>query len=158
MKCPLRFVPFLLLAIVSGCGSKDKPVYANVKGKVTYNDSPIEKGKIIFALEGRPPSAIDIVDGKFSGQAMVGSNKVSISAKKRVANPPALPKNAQIQAKGYMEKFKRAPNQGAGTTSEYDASLVEYIPPEWGSKSTQTYVVQTGTNSDIEFNVKGPKH
>jgi len=157
MNFSLRIVPFLLLATVFGCRPADLPPYANVKGTVNYNDKPIEKGKIIFALEGRPPSAINIVDGKFSGQAMIGSNKVSVSAKKKVANAPKLPANAQTQLRGYQEKFKKAPNQGAGSVGDYDGSLVEYIPAEWGAKSTQTYVIQSGANNEIEFNIKGPK-
>src|SRR5579864_6467856 len=106
MNRPLGFILFLILATVVGCGQQDKPKYANVKGKVTYNGKPIEKGQITFTVEGRPPSSIDIVDGAFNGQAMVGSNKVSVSAKKKSASAPKLPPNAEIQIKGYKDKFK----------------------------------------------------
>jgi hypothetical protein len=156
MNRPLRFILFLILATVVGCGQQqDKPTYANVKGKVTYNGKPIEKGKITFAIEGRPPSSMDIVDGAFNGQAMVGSNKVSVSAKKKSANPPKLSKEAQIQIEGYRKKFKNEPGKGAGTISDYDATMVEYIPPEWGTQSTQTRVVESGSPNEFEFNIKG---
>src|SRR5260370_40277734 len=106
MKPLLGFFLFLLLATLVGCSMGKKPTYANVKGTVTFNDKPIEKDEITFAAGGLPPSTMDIVDGKFSGQALVGSNRISVSAKKKTANAPKLPKNAEIQIKGYQEKFK----------------------------------------------------
>src|SRR5919198_3596188 len=108
MNRPLGFFLFLSLATVVGCNRADKPIYANVKGTVTYNGKAIEKGTITFAVEGRPPTTMDIVDGKFAGQAMVGSNKISVSARKKSGSGPRLTKDAQIQIKGYMEKFKAA--------------------------------------------------
>jgi hypothetical protein len=156
MNRPRGFLLFLILATVAGCGQGDKQLYANVKGKVTYNGNPIEKGTITFALEGRPPSTMNIVDGQYSGQAMVGSNKVSVSAKKKNANAPKLSKEAQIQMEGYQKKFKRESEKGAGTISDYDATLVEYIPPEWGTQSTQMRVVEAGAANDFLFEIKGP--
>ena len=111
MKRPLGFLlSSLILATAVGCQRGDGQTYANVKGKVTFNGKPIEKGHITFALEGRPPSTIDIVDGKFAGQAMVGSNKVSVSAKRKAATAPQVPKSADAQIKGYM-KVKGAPGE-----------------------------------------------
>src|SRR6516165_1862426 len=140
MKHPLRFFLFLILASVVGCQQREKQPFANVKGMVTFDGKPIEKGQITFALEGRPPSTMDIVDGKYSGQAMVGSNKVSVSARKKVATPPpvrggaASAKDADTQIKGYM-KFKAGPGEFGGPPLDYDPTLVEYIPPEWGTQS-----------------------
>jgi hypothetical protein len=156
MNRPLGFILFLILATVVGCGQQqDKPTYANVKGKVTYNGKPIEKGQITFAIEGRPPSSMNIVDGAFNGQAMVGSNKVSVSAKKKSASAPKLSKEAQIQIEGYQKKFKAEQGKGAGSTSDYDASMVEYIPPEWGAQSQEKRVVESGSSNEFEFNIKG---
>jgi hypothetical protein len=146
-----------IVAVIGGCGGQsDKQTFANIKGKVTYNGKPIEKGQITFAVEGYPPKSMKIVDGAFNGQAMVGTNKISVSAKKKVANPPKLSKEAQIQLKGYMEK-KANPKEGGGTLSEYDASAVEYIPKEWGPLSKETRVVESGSANDFEFNITGPK-
>ena len=159
MNRHLGFLLFLILATVVGCSRGDKPTYANVKGTVTFNGKPIEKGQITLALEGRPPSTMDIVDGKFDGQAMVGSNKVSISAKKKVATPPqvkggsAAAKDADAQIKGYKDKFKA--EEGGGSISDYDPTLVEYIPPEWGIQSKERRVVQAGSTNEFEFNIKG---
>ena len=68
MNRPLGFILFLILATVVGCGQENKPTYTNVKGKVTYNGKPIEKGQITFAMDGRPPSSMDIVDGAFNSR------------------------------------------------------------------------------------------
>jgi len=152
----LGFVILLIPALLVGCGAKDKPTFANVKGKVTFNDMPIDKGKIIFTLEGRAPSTIDIVNGKFSGQAMVGSNKVAVSAKKRTAKAPTLSKEAQKQMEGYKQKFKNSKEgSNAGTVAENDANMVDYMPPEWKmNTSTQTRVVEAGQPNEFEIDIK----
>ena len=162
MKHALRFFLFLLLATIVGCQQNQKQKYANIKGTVNFNGKPIQKGQITFALEGRPPSTMDIVDGRFAGEAMVGSNKVSISAKKKVATPPqvkglksgsAAAKDADAQLKGYM-KWKGRGEFG-GPPLEYDPTMVEYIPPEWSTNSTQVRVVEAGAANDFEFSIKG---
>jgi len=147
-------IPFLILVTVVGCGDGDKPKYANVKGKVTFNGKPIEKGQIIFSMDGRPPSAMTIVDGEFNGQAMVGTNKISVSAMKKSASAPTLSKGALAQVKGYQQKFKDKPDQGGGTVSE-DPNSVDYIPPEWGMQSKETRVIEAGQSNEFEFHIKG---
>jgi len=147
----LGLLPFLILVMVVGCHG-NKPVYANVKGTVTFNGKPIEKGLITFAVEGKPPATSDIVDGKFSGQAMVGSNKVSISAWKKSATAAPLPKAAQSQIKGYMEKKK---GEQGGPTGDVESNMVDYIPPEWGTQSKQMRVVEGGMTNEFEFDIKG---
>jgi len=151
----LGSVLFLILLTVVGCQGGDKPKYANVKGKVTFNGKPIEKGLITFATDGRAPSTMDIIDGEFNGQAMVGTNKISISAKKKSATAAVLPKEAQSQIKGYQQKFKDQPNTGGGTVSEFDPTLTEYIPPEWGTQSKETRVIEAGQTNEIEIHIKG---
>src|SRR6516165_6159872 len=109
MNRPLGFILVLILATVVGCGGQvAQPKYANVKGKVTYNGKPIDKGQITFSVDGQPPSYMNIVDGDFSGQAMVGSNRVSVDAWKRGATAPKLSEHAQIQMEGYLKKFKNS--------------------------------------------------
>jgi hypothetical protein len=149
----LGLLPFLILVMAVGCHG-NKPVYANVKGTVTFNGKPIEKGLITFAVEGKPPATSDIVDGKFSGQAMVGSNKVSVSAWKKSANAPKPPKEAQIQIKGYMEK-KRGEPGGPSMDAESEPGGVDYIPPEWGAQGKQMRVVEAGMMNEFEFDIKG---
>src|SRR5262245_29334522 len=154
MNRPLVPIPFLILVTVVGCGGGDKPKYANVKGKVTFNGKPIEKGQITFATDGRAPAIMEIVDGEFNGQAMVGTNTISISAMKKNPNARPLPKEAQTQIKGYQQKFRDQPNQGGGSVADYDPTMVDYIPPEWGSQSKETRVIEAGQTNEIEIHIK----
>ncbi len=151
MNRSLGLILLLIVATVFGCSKGDQPSYANVKGTVKFNGKPIDKGKITFEVVGRPPQTMDIVDGEFNGQAMVGENKVSVSAKKRSANAPVLRKEAQAQVSGYR-KYKLTGESGMG--SDFDPSAVEYIPPEWGTSSTQKRVVEAGVNNQFEFSIK----
>jgi hypothetical protein len=157
MNRPLGYILILFLVTVVGCQG-DKPKYANVKGKVNFNGKPIEKGQITFAMEGRTPKTMQIVDGTFNGQAMVGSNKVSISAMKKAANAPKLSGSAQAQAKGYQQKFRDQPNQGGGSPDEFDTGMVDYIPPEWGAQSKEMRVVEAGASNEFEFDIKVKTH
>jgi hypothetical protein len=154
MNRPLGFILFLILATVVGCsGQANKPTYANVKGKVTYNGSPIEKGEISFLVDGQPPSTMKIDNGAFNGQAMVGPNRVSVSAWKKAETAPKLSPEAENQIKGYM-KYKKG--KEGGPTGEFDATtMVNYIPPEWGLQSKETRVVEAGSTNEFEFNIKG---
>jgi hypothetical protein len=151
MNRPLLLLPFLLFAAVVGCSGSDTPKYTKVKGTVKYNGKSIDKGTITFAVEGRPPSSMDIVDGEFAGQAMIGTNKVSVTAMKKSASGPKLDQHAKSQLQGYM-KYKREDASGSG---EYDPSMADYIPPEWGSRSTHTLVVESGGQNDFPINIKG---
>ena len=146
----LVFVLFLLflLAPVVGCG--DRQTYANVKGTVTYNDKPLDKGEVTFTVDGRPPAVIDVIDGKFAGQAIVGSNKVSVTARKKTGTKRTYPKEAEDMRRVYKQ-------QGKGNDAPpEDFDVVDYIPPEWGSASKHTYVVETGAANEFNLNIKGP--
>jgi len=142
------------LAAVIGCSGGDGVKYTKVKGTVKYNGKPVEKGFIIFKVEGMPPSSIDIVDGEFHGQAMVGTNKVSVSALKKAAagSGPKMDAHAKTQSQGYR-KFKR---EDGGAPTEFDpTTMVDYIPPEWGARSTHTMVVEAGAPNDFTITIKG---
>jgi hypothetical protein len=144
---------FLLLATVVGCQQGDKQNYANVSGTVNYNGRPIDKGQITFAVAGFPPTTMDITDGKFAGQAVVGSNRISVSAKKKAASAPRLNKAAETQIKGYIERRKGQD----GDPSDFDRTMVNYIPPEWGAESKQMRVVEAGATNEFQFDIRGPK-
>jgi hypothetical protein len=141
--------------MVVGC-SGDKLRYANVKGTVTYNSAPLDKGEITFALEGKPPSTMDVVDGKFSGQALVGSNKISVVARKKSgAQQPRITADGQAQIKGYKE-YMRDKRQGGDEPSDFDPTATNYIPQEWGMQSKQMRVVEAGAPNEFQFDIKGP--
>jgi hypothetical protein len=138
------------IAVVIGCSKSDAPPFANVSGTVTYNGKPIEKGQITFTTEGRPPTMADIVDGKFAGQAMVGSNRVAISAFRKSAKAREIPASAMAQAKAYQ-----AMGKGGSSSEPIDLGSEDYIPPEWGRDSKQVRVVEAGGANKFDFEIKG---
>jgi hypothetical protein len=144
-----------LIATVVGCEKSEKLSYANVSGTVNYNGKPIEKGQIVFSVAGYPPTVSDIVDGKYTGQAVIGSNRVSVSAKKKGTAPAiqgaAQAKNAETQRKGYMKKLA---DEGT-PVADADPSMVDYIPAEWGTESKQTRVVEAGAPNKFDIEIKG---
>ncbi len=153
-----RALSFAALAVCLsvGCGGGDKlPPFANVSGTVTYNGKPIEKGTITFSTDGRPPCQMDIIDGKYAGQAMVGSNKVSISAKRKASGKSSgAPPQVLAQAKAQMEAMARK-SGGGGSTVDIELGTEEMIPPEWGLNSKQMRVVEPGGANKFDFDIKG---
>jgi hypothetical protein len=148
----VRFTALAAIIAVVGCGTKTgAPAYANVSGTVNYNGRPLDKGQITFQTDGRPPSAMDIVDGKFNGQAMIGSNKVAVSAFRKAAKPRELPPTAQKQVKAYMALNK----SGGGGKGQFDPGMEDYIPEEWGRASKQIRVVEAGAQNQFQFDIKG---
>jgi len=147
-----RFTAFAVaVGVTVGCGNKgDAPAYANVSGTVTYNGKPLDKGQITFSTEGRPPTAMDVVDGKFAGQAMIGSNRVQVAAYRKSAKERNIPESARAQVKAYQ-----AMNKGGGSSDTNSMEMEDYIPPEWGSDSKQMRVVESGGANKFEFDIKG---
>jgi hypothetical protein len=162
MKPTLLLLPFLLFAAVAGCSQKQKsddgPKYANVKGTVKYNGKPVEKGEITFTIAGGPPSIMDIVDGHFDGMAEIGTNWVAISAKKKADTIPNLDKETKNEIEAKLKlKFKGEPGKMFGAPLDWDPMMVEYIPPEWNTKSNNTRVVEAGSPNDFTFDIKGTR-
>jgi hypothetical protein len=151
-----RFLGFVLLFLlffltqVVGCGTRQN--YVNVKGTVTYNDKPLDKGEVIFTVEGHPPAIIEVTDGKFAGQALVGSNKVSVSARQKTGKKRSYPTAAEDMRRVYKASGK---GNDAGSEVEYD--VVDYIPPEWGSASKHMFVVESGAANEFNLSIKGPE-
>ena len=153
MKRSLSILLFPILATLVGCGGGgDQPKFANVSGTVTYNGKPLEKGQITFSTEGRAPAAADIVDGKYTGQAMVGQNRVAIAAFRKAAKPRELPEGAQRQVKKYQEIHKSG---GAVLGDEHDPMMEDYIPEDYGRNSKQIRVVEAGAPNTFDFIIKG---
>jgi hypothetical protein len=140
--------------MVVGCHS-ERSTYAKVKGTVTLNGKPLDKGEITFTLVGKPPTFIDVVDGKFSGQAIVGSNTISVSAKRKSGVAPRLPKEAIAQRKAYREKG--VSQGGADPNANFDSTMIDLIPPEWGAASKQVRVVEAGAANDFDFSISTKK-
>jgi hypothetical protein len=152
MKHSLRLLVIVMVAMLVGCGG-NKNSYAKVKGTVTLNGKPLDKGEITFSLPGKPPTFMDITDGKFSGQALIGSNTISVSVKKKSgAAPKPLPPQAQAQMKAYREKG--IGQGGADPNAASMDSTIELIPSEWNTASKQVRMVEAGSANEFEFNIK----
>jgi len=150
----IKFTALAFAIGVVGCGPKTGgPAYANVSGTVTYNGKPLEKGQISFSTDGRPPTEANIVDGKYSGQAMIGTNKVAIAAFRKSATERKLPtESAQKQMEGYRAMNKGG---GGGKMEQFDPSMEDYIPVEYGRESKQIRVVEAGGQNKFDFDIKG---
>lgn len=122
------FLILLLVALVSGCGSK-KPSPVQVSGNVTIDDNkPLSEGEIVFGVGGEVPVTIPIKDGKYEGMATPGSNKVQILAYKEKAPP----KSATLP----------------GTTKS------NYIPERYNAKSKLKAEVKAEGENKFDFQVK----
>ncbi len=149
-----RFFGLFVLTATMGCGPDDKPLpFANVSGTVTFDGLPIENGEITFTIPGQPLSTMQIVDGKFSGSAMVGANRVIVSAKKKSATVRKQSADEQAQVKGYMEKMKGSGGFGSHA-ADYDPNAVDYIPASWGLDSRQSRVVESGKPNEFKIEIK----
>ena len=150
-----QFARYTAIAVAFGmlsCSKEGAPSYAKVSGTVTYNGQPLPRGQITFSTEGRAPSMVEIVDGKYSGQAMIGSNRVQISAYRKRAKERSLPETAKKQVEAY-----RALNKSGGgeSSDQFDPSMEDYIPEEYGKNSKQIRVVEAGATNQFDFNIKG---
>lgn len=71
----------LLLTVLWGCGGPAAPKreYADVTGKVTYNNQPLTKGQVLFQPPTGAVAAGDIKsDGTYSLKGVIGPNTVTI--------------------------------------------------------------------------------
>src|SRR5262245_14093943 len=77
----------LIVGLPSGCEKKViDSKKARVSGKVLLDGKPLKAGSITFdAQNGEPPSTLDILDGNYEGKAIIGKNKVMISAIEKIS-------------------------------------------------------------------------
>lgn len=63
-----------------GCGSGRPvgPPRAPVKGVVNMDGKAVPSGEVHFGVPGVPPTVCEIKGGSFSGEAVVGQNKVEV--------------------------------------------------------------------------------
>ena len=144
----------VVAVVVVGCGRSDRPpAYTSVSGTVTYNDKPIDKGQISFEVEGLPPVAIDVIDGKFSGQAMSGNNKVSVLARKKGV---AVKQHVTPEMENRIKQMSQTMSAGSNNPpTDVDPTLVDYIPSEWGANSKQFRVVDPSGANVFKFDIHG---
>ena len=147
MKSLACVVSAVVLTSAAGCGGKlGAPSYTKVTGTVTFEGKPLDKGTITFSCDGRPPTILDVNDGKFTGDAIAGTNRVSVSAKRKVSGAAAakLPPDIVARLKA---------GQGGGTGPD---QLEEAIPADWGAASKQTRTVESGGANKFDFIIGGP--
>jgi len=156
-----RIVLFAAAAAVvsAGCGGGTKaPSFANVSGSVTVDGHPLDKGIISFSCEGNPPRTMDIVDGKYTGQAMVGSNTVSISARRKVEKADPRPgARERMEGEKRMKEQRAAAGGGGGGGGQTDYSsegTEEMIPKDYNTNSKQNRVVEAGGENKFDFLIK----
>ena len=81
-------LPVLVLAtalvVTAGCGrERRRAVRMPVRGEVLLDGKPLARGRISFnAMGGEPPAVMTIDGGSYAGQAIVGRNRVMITASK----------------------------------------------------------------------------
>ncbi|WP_254510386.1 hypothetical protein [Anatilimnocola floriformis] len=81
----LRALSLLVLCFsIVGCGSSDSTI--SIKGKVTLDGQPVEKGDIYFTNADPQfgQEAGKIANGEYSAKVHPGQNKVAISATREV--------------------------------------------------------------------------
>lgn len=143
--------------LLAGCSSGDKPPsYVNVAGSVNVDGKPLSNAIIIFSTDGRPPSQIQIIDGQYNGQAMVGSNRISISAKRKGAGA-ANSRVTEMDKARMAGQDKARASQGGGRAPDESESGEETIPADFSSNSKQMRVIEAGAQNKFDFDIKTKK-
>jgi hypothetical protein len=142
--------PAFLLA--AGCGGDRPPSYVPVKGEVTMNGKPLDDATITFNTDGRPPVLINIYEGKYSGQAMVGTNRISISAKRKGTGAT----NARVDegAKARMAGEQKMREMQGGPQAAPVEPGEDIIPPDYGSATKQVRDVVQGAENKFDFDIR----
>ena len=101
-------LPVLVLAtavvVTAGCGrERSRAVRVPIRGKVLLDGKPLARGRISFnAMGGEPPAVMDIDSGSYAGQAIVGPNRVMITASKS----SSMKKTMGFDGPGYDESVE----------------------------------------------------
>lgn len=121
-----------VLLAVACCVGCAKPTQGTVIGTVLVDGVPAKSGGVsFFPLDRKAtPTGGDIVDGKFTAQAALGTCRVEIRVSKAVGTKPLYD----------------TPD------SPIQTILEESLPPKYNDESELTIDVHTGENS-AEFNL-----
>ena len=101
-------LPVLVLAtalvVTAGCGrERRRAVRMPVRGEVLLDGKPLARGRISFnAMGGEPPAVMTIDGGSYAGQAIVGRNRVMITASKS----SSMKKTMGFDGPGYDESVE----------------------------------------------------
>jgi hypothetical protein len=119
---------FLLVAATVSCNKNPgvSPL-ATVSGTVLLDGNPMPEGEIRFSMLGEPPRSLEVRDGKFSGEASVGDNRVEVVSEQEGEPHPMDP----------SQRLKE--------------NIVD--PQFWGPNTTLKQNVPSGGASDLKFEV-----
>lgn len=134
LKATSKAVFALALAVccVAFVGCQKSDGLTPVKGTVTFDGAPVEKGTINFAPKGGPGTATGapIVDGKYEARVSPGKMAVTIYAQKTV--PIENPTQEQIE-------------RGITETTE------DIIPAKYNRASTLEADIAEGQKDPVDF-------
>jgi len=104
---PFPVTLFLLIlgaGLAIGCGrARSRAVRMPVRGEVLVDGKSLPRGRISFnAMNGEPPATMQIENGSYVGQAIVGRNRVMITASKS----SSMKKTMGFDGPGYDESVE----------------------------------------------------
>ena len=143
MKRILTLCLASLLIFAAGCSGNARPKTAPVSGTVTFQGKPLERGTIVFDVEGMPGSKASIIDGKIvdpttykKGDGIpVGKAKIAVYATKAAESPASKPTN---------------PNVPAGLeVSDGQQSAVSLIPAKYNRPETSGLSHEIGPKNNV---------
>ena len=121
----------VMLCLMTGCPSSapKKDPLAKVQGTVTLDKESMTEGEISFGLPGKPPNVLKIANGKFSGEARVGKNKVEISS------------------------YRTGPAYEKGGYKSPEPTRENIIPAKYNLESKLAAEVKEGSANEFQFEV-----
>jgi hypothetical protein len=112
--------------LVSGCGPeapKQAPT-AKVKGNVKLDGKPMESGEVTFSVPGEPVRTLAVSGGSYSGEAVVGQNKVEVASYKEgpplSTDPTGKPTKTNIVAGKFNFQSTLSANVAASGENNFD--------------------------------------
>ena len=137
-----------VLALAAGCGGgKEKPPeMAPVSGTIKFNGKPLSDAKVVFSAAGYPPNEMEVTDGKFTGRAMIGANKVAVTAKKKASAA------ASRADRGRENDIAKGCNEQSGGPDP--AARSKQFLADWAPGSNHLETVTAGDGNVYSFNIK----
>jgi hypothetical protein len=130
----------LLLPIIIGCGSNNPQGRVMVRGEVTFDGKPLEKGDILFSsVEGTTPmvaTGSPIKNGKFS-----------LSAEKGLI--PDQTYSVQFRSVEEIPDTRKETNDPLGG----DIKTRNILPPKYGVKSKETVTATKKSPNVFQFDL-----
>lgn len=140
-----RASTLLVLAAASltgGCG-EPQPTRAVVRGKVTFQNKPVEFGDIVF-------QPLDEKWKKFYAQGEVVNGEYELTI-----NGPIVGEN-RVEVFGYKRTGRKRIDTDSKPLSEpveVIEEVVPYIPPQFNEASELRCTINPGENNDVNFDL-----